>query len=364
MIDWLTLRIPVSESLGPVIYDRILASLGRVTCTGPDGELKWKKNVLDLDHLRSDTPGLFWQAQGNCEGKTMLAIGASPASLEHGINVSSPGYSLTIGGCNATLKTANNQCKVGGNPAICGTWVYDGADAQSGAASATVGMPDAPICPTGKCMGTYNGAQICLACASVSGAQVYTATTKATTGPDGAVSETRLSTLEAGQVTTTTTTTNSTTSSSSTTTTTQDAPGFCEENPDLAICRESSASVNGCESAPACTGDAVQCAILTQQWHVRCDRSSHNDVYDAATSAEGKAADAAALSGGTLDVTNGISMARHLSETCLSDFSVSMFGHTATVPVSAACPYLEWMGTLMVAMSMLAATRIIGGVPA
>lgn len=87
MIDWLTMRIPVGPSLGPALHERIMASMGRVIGYSPDGERTWIKNVLDLDDLRSDTPGLFWQLQGDAEGRSMLVIGASPASLEHGINV-------------------------------------------------------------------------------------------------------------------------------------------------------------------------------------------------------------------------------------------------------------------------------------
>jgi len=46
----------------------------------------WSRKALDIDALRSDTPGLCWMMQS--DGKEeYLVIGASPASLEHGINV-------------------------------------------------------------------------------------------------------------------------------------------------------------------------------------------------------------------------------------------------------------------------------------
>jgi len=46
----------------------------------------WSKQVLDVDALRSDSSGLFWQLQS--DGKRQyLVIGGSPASIEFGVNV-------------------------------------------------------------------------------------------------------------------------------------------------------------------------------------------------------------------------------------------------------------------------------------
>jgi len=87
LIDWLTLRIPLEESmLGAVLAARIRDCLNVVHCIDRNGEMLWSKRVLDIDALRSDTPGLCWMLQrdGNYE---YLTIGASPASLEHGLNV-------------------------------------------------------------------------------------------------------------------------------------------------------------------------------------------------------------------------------------------------------------------------------------
>jgi len=87
MIDWLTMRHPINSAIGPAVQEKLLQHLGRMVLIGPDGVKQWEKPSLDVEALRSDTPGLFWTVQGNGEGQTMLVIGASPASIEHGVNV-------------------------------------------------------------------------------------------------------------------------------------------------------------------------------------------------------------------------------------------------------------------------------------
>lgn len=87
MIDWMTLRIPMDATLGEHIHSKLQSFIGRVVLIAPDGSKVWEKPSLDTDALRSDTPGLFWSVQGDGEGRSMLVIGASPASIEHGINV-------------------------------------------------------------------------------------------------------------------------------------------------------------------------------------------------------------------------------------------------------------------------------------
>ncbi|MBS0356648.1 MAG: hypothetical protein JSR83_22410 [Proteobacteria bacterium] len=86
MIDWMTLRYPLAK-LPPAIQDRVLSALGRITCVSPDGEIRWEKPVLDLDALRSDTPGLCWTVTGGADGEMRLTIGASPAFITYGNNV-------------------------------------------------------------------------------------------------------------------------------------------------------------------------------------------------------------------------------------------------------------------------------------
>lgn len=85
LIDWLTLRHSFG-TLNPHLIERLRESMLYLSCVSREGEIKWEKQTLDIDALRSDSPGLYWQIQG--DGKdTYLAIGGSPAHLEHGNNV-------------------------------------------------------------------------------------------------------------------------------------------------------------------------------------------------------------------------------------------------------------------------------------
>ncbi|NJD23898.1 MAG: hypothetical protein FIB06_00670 [Betaproteobacteria bacterium] len=68
------------------IRERISSCLHTLHCSDSDGALVWSKKVLDVDALRSDSVGLFWQLQ-NDGRREYLVIGGSPATIEHGLNV-------------------------------------------------------------------------------------------------------------------------------------------------------------------------------------------------------------------------------------------------------------------------------------
>lgn len=86
LIDWLTLRIGLGATLGNALTQRIRECCNTVQCCNSDGEVVWSKKALDIDALRSDTPGICWMMHS--DGKEeYLVIGASPASLEYGVNV-------------------------------------------------------------------------------------------------------------------------------------------------------------------------------------------------------------------------------------------------------------------------------------
>lgn len=86
LIDWLTLRLPLEKIQDEALHQRVRDCLNTLHCSDSDGCLVWSKQVLDVDALRSDTIGLFWQLQS--DGKHQyLVIGGSPASIEHGVNV-------------------------------------------------------------------------------------------------------------------------------------------------------------------------------------------------------------------------------------------------------------------------------------
>lgn len=86
LIDWLTLRLPISTASHPAIYSRLSDCIGHLVCSDASGQVQWVQRTLDIEALRSDSQGLFWQIKS--DGKTdLLVIAASPASLQHGLNV-------------------------------------------------------------------------------------------------------------------------------------------------------------------------------------------------------------------------------------------------------------------------------------
>jgi len=86
LIDWLTLRLPLEEIENAGLRARLSQCLNSLHCANSDGEILWSKKVLDVDALRSDSIGLFWQIQNDGK-REFLVIGGSPATIEHGNNV-------------------------------------------------------------------------------------------------------------------------------------------------------------------------------------------------------------------------------------------------------------------------------------
>ena len=65
---------------------------------------------------------------------------------------------------------------------------------------------------------------------------------------------------------------------SCTTTTTQPQDDYCKQNPTASQCKQDSASGGAdCSGPPTCSGDAISCAILNQQWNTRCDLQKSQD---------------------------------------------------------------------------------------
>lgn len=88
LIDWLTLRFPLSGRLGVELNERILSCMGLMTKISPDGVVEWTKPVPDWESIRSDSVGLFWSITADAESTYYLTIGASPSSLQNqGVNV-------------------------------------------------------------------------------------------------------------------------------------------------------------------------------------------------------------------------------------------------------------------------------------
>lgn len=91
MIDWLTMRYPLDRlgDLDSALRQRLEDARLHLYCVDRDGCKVWEKYSLDIDAVRSDTPGLLWTVTGDGKGY-YLTVGASPASLKYGCNVFGP----------------------------------------------------------------------------------------------------------------------------------------------------------------------------------------------------------------------------------------------------------------------------------
>jgi len=87
LIDWLTLRHPLTPKLGRVLHEKIMSAMGCIVQFDPSGVMVWEKRSPDWEAIRSDSVGLYWAIQS--DGKQeYLVIGASPSSLLNaGVNV-------------------------------------------------------------------------------------------------------------------------------------------------------------------------------------------------------------------------------------------------------------------------------------
>jgi len=135
--------------------------------------------------------------------------------------------------------------------------------------------------------------------------------------------------------------------------------GFCKENPDLPICKESSFG-GSCAANFTCDGDAIQCSIAREQ-HIRnCklfdDPSDESRLYDAERAKDPNR-----------NVTDGLpgneslafgsdrfdSTALLGAGSCVSDLSVDVLGKTVSLPLSQVCPYVAWLRTILLALGAL-----------
>ncbi len=177
---------------------------------------------------------------------------------------------------------------------------------EANASSGSVNANSNVNCPDHTYQGTVNGQNVCVPYpVQTTGGSTSTTTTDAPASSPAATSTSDSSTSTTCDGTTCTTTTTTTTTGGSgsgsgasgvgastcasssgasavagtcTTTTTQPQTQYCQQNPTAAQCQQDSASGGAdCSAAPTCSGDAVNCAILAQQWLARCDLQKSKD---------------------------------------------------------------------------------------
>jgi len=275
---------------------------------------------------------------------------------------------VCLGGCEANIVQASNQCSLAGVQKICGTWKQTGA-ACTGGVTATAGAGDL-LCPVGQVPGTFNVNWICLPGSSTDPIVQVTETTS-TSGGDTTVKKTE-ETIQAGVKTTTTTTTvNGGTPVVQTSTTSgrdpsekSDVEKFCEQNPRASICVEGAWS--GSCSSFTCSGDAVECAIAKEIHTRNCTlfntvTASSDLGYAAAAGTDSGTTGNPALLANRESIAMGsmISQTTFLAASSLADVQFDVFDQQITVKLSTFNTLLTYMGYVVLTFSLLGAIRFV-----
>jgi hypothetical protein len=263
----------------------------------------------------------------------------------------------------------------GTNNGFCtfGPFTADGTTCTGTGTGAPSGAPSS--CSGGKVPGTVNGVTVCVDPGTVSAPG--SSSSGSSSGTDGSGNSTGSGTSNTGSqtsctgdtctTTTTTTTTNSSGGTSTgTTSTTQPKTTFCAENPSSPLCTAGSFS-GACGAAPACSGDAVQCAQARYVFETSCSLAKPSD-----TATEFTAFDQA-LQAGSGDQTKNLEgnstvniSAASFDQTellgagaGLRDMTITVAGQAVELPFSILNDWFVRLGQVLVAVTFLLCIRIV-----
>jgi hypothetical protein len=306
---------------------------------------------------------------------TNFDTGAALATKAYCLGSNGGGGGANYQGCLMVHTPASAKCSsdglcwsVGGD-VMNGQYCEDGATPPQGVA-AELQAPPAPPCAAGTCPGTVNGVSVCVACnkTAVQGPSQSASSPNGAASAPGLGSDAPPGTVGTGQRTEcdslgncTTTTTyygpNGTVLGTKQTGDSKD--NFCKSNPSVSICLQS--SVGGSCGATTCTGDAIQCAMITEIRSRDCqfydDTGSHAQVATQAIAAGLRPSDHPAANPTIVDVGGSISVADTFGVDggCMADYSFSLAGNSLSVPFSALCGPLGWVGAAGQAVSLVIA---------
>jgi hypothetical protein len=115
----------------------------------------------------------------------------------------------------------------------------------------------------------------------------------------------------------------------------------------------------------ACTGDAIECIIAAQTFATRCSLNPTTlPTSDLGTSVIGGAMPAGDPRSNVRDVdlSTALDQTNSLGNACPADRVIALpYGKSLSIPYSSLCPYLQFMGHCLVAMSLIAALHIVFG---
>jgi len=283
--------------------------------------------------------------------------------------------SACLAGCGFSLTSV-----VSGRARVTGLWQWEGrlgagtgeqCTGSGGGSAVPNVIEERPVTSEGSCLqkglgfATVNGVTVCTEPSPEN--PVERTGTSTTTGPTGGTTETTTTETNGGTVKTTTTTTPE---GGSPVTTTEEKPKeeYCEQHPQSKICLESAVSGGAlCTSPPSCDGDAATCAIVSQAYKTRCEVEKLNEEGEMSALGDQviagndplKSSFPSALTAPTTALP-AISQSSFLGGGDLADEVFVVMGNEVTLPWSQLNSVLSLMGSAMVALAMLAASRIVG----
>lgn len=344
---------------------------GQNTCMNGD-------QLVDPATCQTCQQGQVKDASGNCVDQcsqpplSTLKIANSSDSKLVNVCIGSCSYDLAI-----VVTPSGNSSYYAPSGKKC-------SGSEAGTASAGQSPASAPAdeqCAKGMCRanGVINGQTInkCVACNVVeTSSDKNTSTSTSASGPAGSSSSTDSTSVtektvcKDGQCTTTKTvnyTDGQGNTKEASETTTQGKNDFCASKPSDPACKGTDSSWGGaCASGFSCDGDAVACAIAQASWKSAC--ATEIDPNDSKVS-QGNAAMQAGLRPSDhpgLNVTStafpgSLNQTNPYGGSCPPDFTLNAYGKSVVVPLSDACGMLTLLGRVAVAISLLAAARIMFG---
>lgn len=226
----------------------------------------------------------------------------------------------------------------------------------------------------GKCPGTVNGVEVWQPCSwTKTESTKYDFSLPKEDGSKDGTQTTTTTECKDGKCTTTTSITHTNTSVTGTVTvtgtgggsTSGSKSGYCKENPKDPACGDQGSWGGTCSQGFTCSGDAALCAAAKGVWEQKCalidgpgQPNSEQQAYAAAKAASGSGLQTTALTvgPGNFDSSNAIGT----SANCIGDMEVTVMGKALVLPFSIVCPYLEVMGTVLLAVGWLSAAAIVG----
>lgn len=249
----------------------------------------------------------------------------------------------------------------------------------------TQDKPPSPLncADQGKVYGTVNGVGICANAGSIPGSTVTTNESKTSTETSAsgvqATPQTESTSYSVGNVNGVAWVTSTVThGDGSKTQVAQPLDGFCRENPSASPCggggggggggrKDAGVAAGGdnCQAQPVCSGDAIQCMMVKQQWHTRCDSNQPSSLSDLGQklidNQDPVSNPASKANWDVRPISSSLDQSAFLGGGGLSDKVVTVSGQSITLPFSRLNQYLVWIGHLFVVLSLIGAIRIVLG---